>query len=77
MTQEARLDLFVPAGYIWKRMQRHLFGGERHGVRCTVSIGVAEVSDAVISVDGLLTASGTAVQRARQAGMNLVVCYDA
>jgi hypothetical protein len=42
-----------------------------------VSIGVAEVSDAVISVDGLLTATGTAVQRAQQAGMNLVVGYDA
>ena len=67
----------VLAERIRERMQRHLFGGERHGVRCTVSIGVAEVSDAVTSVDGLLTATGTAVQRAQQAGMNLVVGYDA
>ncbi len=30
----------------------------------------------VISVDGLLAAAGTAVQRAQQSGMNLVVGYD-
>jgi hypothetical protein len=41
-----------------------------------LSVGVAEVTDSVISVDGLLAATGTAIQRAQQAGMNLVVGYD-
>jgi hypothetical protein len=39
-------------------------------------VGVAEVSEGITSVDGLLTAAGTAVGRARQAGMNLVVGFD-
>ena len=66
----------VLAERIIERMQRHMFSGEVQGVRCTLSVGVAEVTDSVISVDGLLTATGTAIQRAQQAGMNLVVGYD-
>ncbi len=66
----------VLAERIRERMQRHVFSGDVQGVRCTLCIGVAEVTDSVISVDGLLTATGTAVQRAQQAGMNLVVGYD-
>jgi diguanylate cyclase (GGDEF)-like protein len=66
----------VLAERIRERMQRHLFSGDVQGVRCTLSVGVAEVTDSVISVDGLLTAAGTAVQRAQQSGMNLVVGYD-
>ena len=66
----------VLAERIRERMQRHMFSGEVQGVRCTLSVGVAEVTDSVISVDGLLTATGTAIQRAQQAGMNLVVGYN-
>jgi diguanylate cyclase (GGDEF)-like protein/PAS domain S-box-containing protein len=66
----------VLAERIRERMQRHMFSGEAQGVRCTLSVGVAEVTDSVISVDGLLAATGTAIQRAQQAGMNLVVGYD-
>jgi diguanylate cyclase (GGDEF)-like protein/PAS domain S-box-containing protein len=66
----------VLAERIRERMQRHVFSGDVQGVRCTLSVGVAEVTDSVISVDGLLTATGTAIQRAQQAGMNLVVGYD-
>ena len=66
----------VLAERIRERMQRHIFSGEVQGVRCTLSVGVAEVTDSVISVDGLLAATGTAIQRAQQAGMNLVVGYD-
>ena len=66
----------VLAERIRERMQRHLFSGDVQGVRCTLSVGVAEVTDSVISVDGLLAAAGTAVQRAQQSGMNLVVGYD-
>jgi diguanylate cyclase (GGDEF)-like protein/PAS domain S-box-containing protein len=66
----------VLAERIRERMQRHAFSGAVQGVRCTLSVGVAEVTDSVSSVDGLLTATGTAVQRAQQAGMNLVVGYD-
>ncbi len=65
----------VLAERIRERMQRHVFG-DVQGVRCTLSVGVAEVTDSVISVDGLLAATGTAVQRAQQAGMNLVVGFD-
>jgi PleD family two-component response regulator len=57
-------------------MARHVFPGDYQGVRCTLSIGVADVTDAITSVDGLLGTAGTAVDRARQAGMNLVVGYD-
>ncbi|HYW31716.1 MAG TPA: diguanylate cyclase [Gemmatimonas sp.] len=67
----------VLAERIRERMQRHVFQGDYQGVRCTVSVGVAELSDSITSVDGLLTASGTAVERANQAGRNLVVGYDA
>jgi diguanylate cyclase (GGDEF)-like protein/PAS domain S-box-containing protein len=66
----------VLAERIRERMQRHMFSGDVQGVRCTLSVGVAEVTESVISVDGLLAATGTAVQRAQQAGMNLVVGYD-
>jgi len=67
----------VLAERIRERMQHHVFQGDIQGVRCTLSIGVAELSEHVTSVDGLLTASATAVQRAKQAGMNLVVGFDA
>lgn len=66
----------VLAERIRERMQRHVFPGDQPGVRCTLSIGVADVTDAVTSVDGLLATAGTAVARAQQAGMNLVVGYD-
>jgi diguanylate cyclase (GGDEF)-like protein/PAS domain S-box-containing protein len=66
----------VLAERIRERMQRHVFSGEVKGVRCTLSVGVAEVTDSVTSVDGLFAATGTAVQRAQQAGMNLVVGFD-
>ncbi|MEO7521720.1 MAG: sensor domain-containing diguanylate cyclase [Gemmatimonas sp.] len=67
----------VLAERIRERMQRHVFQGDYQSVRCTVSVGVAELSDSITSVDGLITASGTAVERAHQAGRNLVVGYDA
>lgn len=67
----------VLAERIRERMQRHVFAGEPTGARCTVSVGVSEVTDTIISVDGLLESSATAVERARQAGMNLVVGFDA
>ena len=67
----------VLAERIRERMQRHVFAGDSQAMRCTLSVGVAEVTDEVVSVDGLLEASSTAVERARQAGMNLVVGFDA
>lgn len=66
----------VLAERIRERMARHVFSGDFAAVRTTLSVGVAEVTDAITSVDGLLGAAGTAVDRARQAGMNLVVGYD-
>ena len=66
----------VLAERIRERMARHVFGGEFAQARTTLSVGVAEVTDAITSVDGLLGAAGTAVERARQAGMNLVVGFD-
>lgn len=66
----------VLAERIRERMARHVFAGDLAQARTTLSIGVAEVTDSVTSVDGLLAAAGTAVERARQAGMNLVVGYD-
>lgn len=66
----------VLAERIRERMARHVFPGDYQGVRCTLSIGVADVTDNISSVDGLLGIAGTAVERARQAGMNLVVGYD-
>lgn len=67
----------VLAERIRERMQRHVFPGDTQGARFTLSVGVSEVTDTVVSVDGMLQASTTAVERARQAGMNLVVGYDA
>ncbi|GAB1341724.1 sensor domain-containing diguanylate cyclase [Gemmatimonas sp.] len=66
----------VLAERIRERMARHVFSGDFTQVRTTLSVGVAEVTDGITSVDGLLGAAGTAVERARQAGMNLVVGYD-
>lgn len=66
----------VLAERIRERMARHVFGGEFTQVRTTLSVGVAEVTDSITSVDGLLAAAGTAVARAQQAGMNLVVGFD-
>jgi PleD family two-component response regulator len=66
----------VLAERIRERMARHVFAGDVAGMRGTVSVGVAEVSDAVTTVDGLFDAAQQAVERARQAGMNLVVGYD-
>lgn len=66
----------VLAERIRERMQRHAFGQAHRGVRATLSIGVAEVCDTVATVDDLFQAAGTAVERARQAGRNLVVGYD-
>jgi diguanylate cyclase (GGDEF)-like protein/PAS domain S-box-containing protein len=66
----------VLAERIRERMARHVFSGDFTQVRTTLSVGVAEVTDGITSVDGLLGAAGTAVDRARQAGMNLVVGYD-
>lgn len=67
----------VLAERIRERMQRHVFAGESSGARCTLSVGVSEVIEQISTVEGLLGASATAVERARQAGMNLVVGYDA
>jgi len=67
----------VLAERIRERMQRHVFAGDSQGVRCTLSVGVVEVTDDITSVEALLAASATAVERAWQAGMNLVVGYDA
>lgn len=66
----------VLAERIRERMQRHVFPGETSGIRSTLSVGVAEVTDGIKTVDLLLGASATAVSRARQAGMNLVVGFD-
>jgi diguanylate cyclase (GGDEF)-like protein/PAS domain S-box-containing protein len=67
----------VLAERIRERMQRHVFASDTQGARCTLSVGVAEITDTITNVDGLLEASTTAVERARQAGMNLVVGFDA
>lgn len=67
----------VLAERIRERMQRHVFAGDMPSVRCTLSVGVAEVTDDITSVEGLLASGATAVERARQAGMNLVVGFDA
>lgn len=70
----------VLAERIRERMARHVFAGDVAGdvagMRGTVSVGVAEVSEAITTVDGLFDAAQQAVERARQAGMNLVVGYD-
>jgi diguanylate cyclase (GGDEF)-like protein/PAS domain S-box-containing protein len=67
----------VLAERIRERMQRHVFTGDVQSVRCTLSVGVAEVTDDITSVDALIASASTAVERARQAGMNLVVGFDA
>lgn len=67
----------VLAERIRERMQRHVFPGEVTGTRCTLSIGVAEVVEEITGVEGLLAASATAVERAKHAGRNLVVGFDA
>jgi diguanylate cyclase (GGDEF)-like protein len=61
----------VLAERIRERMQRHVFTGDVQSVRCTLSVGVAEVTDDITSVDALIASASTAVERARQAGMNL------
>ncbi|MCZ8204686.1 diguanylate cyclase [Gemmatimonas sp.] len=66
----------VLAERIRERMARHVFSGEFTAVRTTLSVGVAEVTEGITGVDALLATAGTAVGRARQAGMNLVVGYD-
>ncbi len=66
----------VLAERIRERMVRHLFPGDYSGVRCTLSIGVAELREGVTTVDALLALSETAVGRAKQAGRNLVVGLD-
>jgi len=67
----------VLAERIRERMQRHVFPGDAQSVRCTLCVGVSDVSDDITSVESLLAASATAVERARQSGMNLVVGFDA
>lgn len=66
----------VLAERIRERMARHVFSGDFTQVRTTLSVGVAEVTEGITGVDSLLGAAGTAVERARQAGMNLVVGFD-
>lgn len=66
----------VLAERIRERMQRHVFPGAYSGVRCTLSVGVAELQERAASVDALLAMAETAVLRAKQAGRNLVVGLD-
>ena len=67
----------VLAERIRERMARHVFPGETREATCTVCVGVVELSEDAPSVDGMLASGDTAVQRAKQAGRNLVVGYDA
>ncbi len=67
----------VLAERIRERMQRHVFQGDHQGIRCTVSIGVAELSDEISTMDKLISASEEAVEQAHKAGRNLVVGYNA
>jgi diguanylate cyclase (GGDEF)-like protein/PAS domain S-box-containing protein len=66
----------VLAERVRERMQRHVFAGDHRGVRCTVSVGVAELVGEAATVDALLGMAKTAVQRAKSAGRNLVVGLD-
>lgn len=66
----------VLAERIRERMQRHVFPGAFSGVRCTLSVGVAELREEAATVDALLALAETAVGRAKQAGRNLVVGLD-
>jgi diguanylate cyclase (GGDEF)-like protein/PAS domain S-box-containing protein len=67
----------VLAERIRERMQRHVFGGEHSAVRCTLSLGVAELTPETAAIDDLLRMAELAVHRAKQAGRNLVVGFDA
>lgn len=67
----------VLAERIRERMAAHVFPGDGREVRCTVCVGVVELTEEASSMDALLTQADTAVQRAKQAGRNLVVGYDA
>lgn len=67
----------VLAERIRERMARHVFPGDTRDVTCTVCVGVVELSEEAPSVDGMLALGDTAVQRAKEAGRNLVVGYDA
>ena len=67
----------VLAERIRERIHRHVFSGDLAAVRCTLSIGVAELGDDDASVERLLAEAATAVQRAQAAGRNLVVGFDA
>ncbi|MEP6831880.1 MAG: diguanylate cyclase [Gemmatimonas sp.] len=66
----------VLAERIRERMARHVFPGDTKNVTCTVCVGVVELREDAPSVDGMLALGDTAVQRAKQAGRNLVVGYD-
>jgi diguanylate cyclase (GGDEF)-like protein/PAS domain S-box-containing protein len=66
----------VLAERIRERMHRHVFAGEHREVRCTVCVGVAELSGDAASVDSMLGMAQTAVERAKLAGRNLVVGLD-
>ncbi len=61
---------------IRERIQRHVFPGIHSGVRCTVSVGVAELREETSTVDTFLALAETAVGRAKQSGRNLVVGLD-
>lgn len=67
----------VLAERIRERIYRHVFSGELASVRCTLSVGVAELGDENPSVETLLAESAMAVERAQAAGRNLVVGFNA
>ncbi len=67
----------VLAERIRERLHRHVFSGDLASVRCTLSVGVAELGDENPSVETLLSQASTAVERAQAAGRNLVVGFDA
>ena len=66
----------VLAERIRERIHRHVFSGDLASVRCTLSVGVAEIAENEPSVEQLLAHASTAVQRAQAAGRNLVVGFD-
>lgn len=67
----------VLAERIRERVHRHVFSGEFASIRCTLSIGVAELDEDDASVEQLLSQAATAVERAQASGRNLVVGYNA
>jgi diguanylate cyclase (GGDEF)-like protein len=70
----------VLAERIRERVEANRLGGggaAGRELRTTVSVGVAEQSDTCADVDALLASAQVALERARQAGSNLVVGYDA